>query len=185
MSQDNQHIQQLIALCKEGNPNAQLEVYNLYYKAMYNTAVRIVKDPLEAEDIMQESFLKAFTKIDSYRGEVAFGAWLKKIVVNNSIYSYRKSQKYQSVEIDSVLYKVEDNDGIAADYEFSNVQAQKVLEVMKTLKDNYRIALTLFLIEGYDQDEICDIMKISAANCRTTISRAKESLRQKLIAQCV
>lgn len=183
MSQNNQHIKQLISLCKEGNQSAQLEVYNLYYKAMYNTAIRIVKDPFEAEDIMQESFLSAFTKLDSYRGEVAFGAWLKKIVVNNSIYQYRKNQKNESVDLDTVLYKVEDNDGIAADYEFTNMKAQKVLEVMRTLKDNYRIALTLFLIEGYDYDEICEIMNISAANCRTTISRAKESLRNKLMTQ--
>lgn len=152
---------------------------------MYNTALRIVKDPFEAEDIMQESFLSAFTKLDSYSGNVAFGAWLKRIVINNSIQQYRKTQKTQMVTMDTVLYKVEDNDGIAADYEFTNVKAQKVLEIMKTLKDNYRIALTLFLIEGYDYEEICEIMNISAANCRTTISRAKESLRKKLEATCV
>ncbi|SFU55728.1 RNA polymerase sigma-70 factor, ECF subfamily [Pustulibacterium marinum] len=185
MSHTNQHIEQLITLCKKGNQAAQLEVYNLYFKAMYNTALRIVKDPFEAEDVMQESFLSAFTKLDSFRGEVAFGAWLKRIVVNNSIQHYRKNNKYESVTIDDVLYKVEANDGIAADYEFTNMKAQKVLEIMKTLKDNYRIALTLFLIEGYDYEEICAIMDISAANCRTTISRAKESLRKKLEAQCV
>ncbi|GLB50060.1 RNA polymerase sigma factor [Neptunitalea lumnitzerae] len=185
MSHDNQHTKELIALCKKGNQSAQLEIYNLYFKAMYNTALRIVKDSFEAEDIMQESFLSAFTKLDSYKGEVTFGAWLKRIVINNSIQQYRKNEKTQSVAIDNVLYKVEDNDGIEADYEFTNVKAQKVLEIMKTLKDNYRIALTLFLIEGFDYDEICEIMQITPANCRTTISRAKESLRKKLVTQCV
>ena len=80
-----------------------------------------------------------------------------------------------------MLYKVEDNaNGIESNYEFTNLKAQQVLETMKTLKDNYRIALTLNLIEGYDYEEISAIMNISNANCRTTISRAKESLRQKL-----
>lgn len=71
--------------CKNGQQRAQATVYDMYYKAMYNTAYRIVKDAMEAEDVMQEAFLKAFSKLDSYRGEVAFGAWLKKIVVNHSI----------------------------------------------------------------------------------------------------
>ncbi|MGS2760705.1 RNA polymerase sigma factor [Sinomicrobium sp. M5D2P9] len=181
MSQPDTHIEQLLVQCKEGNSKAQMEVYNRYYKAMYNTAFRIVKDEYEAEDIMQESFLKAFTKLDTFRGEVTFGAWLKRIVVNDSIYSFRKQQQNREISIDETLHKVEDNDGIAPDHEFTNVQAQKVLETMKTLKDNYRVSLTLHLIEGYDYEEISEILQISYANCRTTISRAKESLRKKLV----
>jgi len=78
------------------------------------------------------------------------------------------------------MYKVEDNNGIVSDHVFSEQKAQKVMETMKQLKDNYRISLTLHLIEGYDYEEISDIMNISYANCRTTISRAKESLRKKI-----
>jgi RNA polymerase sigma-70 factor (ECF subfamily) len=149
-----------------GKQSAQLEVYNRYYKAMYNTAVRIVKDSAEAEDVMQESFLNAFTKLHTFKGEVAFGAWLKRIVVNNSIYHYKKQQK---------------KNGIASDHVFTEQKAQKVMETMKSLKDNYRISLTLHLIEGYDYEEIGTIMNLSYANCRTTISRAKESLRKQLL----
>ena len=178
----SQNIEQLVQQCKSGNQNAQLEVYNRYYKAMYNTAVRIVKDSFEAEDIMQDSFLTAFTKLDSLKEAVTFGSWLKRIVINNSIYHFNKSNKYNEVALDDVLFKVEDDDedGIASDYEFTNLKAQQILDTMKTLKDSYHVALTLHLIEGYDYDEICEIMNITYANCRTTISRAKESLRQKL-----
>lgn len=147
---------------------------------MYNTAFRIVKDRFEAEDIMQESFLSAFTKLNDLNDCKTFGAWLKRIVINNSIYKYNKSTKYDEVNLDDVLYKVEDDSGIPDDYEITNLKAQQVLETLKTLKDSYRISLTLNLIEGYDYDEICQIMDISYANCRTTISRAKESLRKKL-----
>jgi len=157
-----------------------MELYNRYYKAMYNTALRIVKDSMEAEDVMQESFLSAFTKLDTFKGEVTFGAWLKRIVVNNSIYHYRKQQKKNEVGLDGIMYKVEDNDVAAEDHGGTERKAQKVLEAMKTLKDNYRVSLTLHLIEGYDYDEICSIMDLSYANCRTTISRAKESLRKKM-----
>lgn len=180
MSHKDDHIDALLKLCLLGKQSAQFEVYNRYYKAMYNAALRIVKDSAEAEDIMQESFLSAFTKLHSFKGEVHFGAWLKRIVINNSIYHLRKQQKKNEVDLDDVLYKVEDNNGFISDHEFTKLKAQKVMETMKSLKDNYRISLTLHLIEGYDYEEISELMNLSYANCRTMISRAKESLRSKL-----
>ncbi len=148
---------------------------------MYNTALRIVKHTAEAEDVMQESFLNAFMKLHTFKGEVTFGAWLKRIVINSSIYHYRKQQKNQTSDLNEVLYKVEDNDGVALDHNgYTELKAQKVMETMKSLKDNYRVSLTLHLIEGYDYEEISEIMNISYANCRTTISRAKENLRKRL-----
>ena len=148
---------------------------------MYNTAFRIVKDSAEAEDVMQESFLNAFTKLASFKGEVTFGAWLKRIVINNSIYHYRKQQQRSEVSLEDRLYKVEDNDAVVTDHESTKQKAQKVMETMSRLKDNYRVSLTLHLIEGYDYEEVSEIMDISYANCRTMISRAKESLRKKMI----
>ncbi|MFK7812565.1 MAG: RNA polymerase sigma factor [Maribacter sp.] len=182
MSHKKQNTDVLVQLCLQGKQSAQLEVYNRYYKAMYNTSVRIVKDSAEAEDVMQESFLNAFTKLHTFKGEVTFGSWLKRIVINNSIYHYRKQQKKNEVDLDDVMYKVEDNDGVVSDHNhaITELKAQKVMETMKLLKDNYRVSLTLHLIEGYDYEEISKIMDISYANCRTMISRAKESLRNKL-----
>jgi RNA polymerase sigma factor (sigma-70 family) len=178
----NQDIDQLISLCREGSRNAQFEVYNRYYKAMYNTALRIVKDVHWAEDIMQESFLKAFTKLDSYKGEVAFGAWLKKIVLNHSLDNYKKINEVALDSLEDVLYKVEDkeedNEGDKVD--FQQLKVQEVFEAIGSLKENYRIILTLLYIEGYDRDEISEIMGITPGNCRTTISRARESLLKNL-----
>lgn len=181
MTSTKLNTEQLIQLCISGNQSAQLEVYNRYYKAMYNVSFRIVKNSFLAEDIMQDSFLLAFTKLKELKDAKIFGSWLKRIVINNSIYHYKKNSKIQKVPLDDVLYKVEDSfDGVDSNYEYSNQKAREILKTLKTLKDNYRIALTLNLIEGYDYDEISDIMNITNANCRTTISRAKESLRQKL-----
>lgn len=157
-----------------------MEIYNRYFRAMYNTAFRIIKKNDEAEDVMQESFLSAFTKLHTFKGEVAFGAWLKRIVINNSIKSYREQQKMNQVALESIIHKVKDND-VVISQSFTELKAQKVMETMGKLKENYRISLTLYLIEGYDYEEISSIMNISYANCRTTISRAKESLRKKLL----
>lgn len=181
MSHKKEHTDQLLKWCKEGKQGAQLEIYNRYYKAMYNTAYRIVKHTAEAEDVMQESFLNAFTKLHTFKGEVTFGAWLKRIVVNNSIYHYRKQQKNLAVGLDEMLYKVEDNDAVVSENNgYTELKAQKVMETMNSLKDNYRVSLTLHLVEGYDYEEVSEIMNISYANCRTMISRAKESLRSKM-----
>jgi len=148
---------------------------------MFNTALRIVKDSHWAEDIMQEAFLKAFTRLDSFKGEVAFGAWLKKIVVNQTLDNYKKINRNAMDSLDDILYKVED-DGYKDELkiDFNNMKIQQVMTALQSLKENYRIALTLLYIEGYDQEEISEIMAITPGNCRTTISRAKESLLKKL-----
>jgi RNA polymerase sigma factor (sigma-70 family) len=181
LSNANPDIETLITLCRQGNRNAQFEVYNRYYKTMFNTALRIVKDSHWAEDIMQEAFLKAFTKLDSFKGEVAFGAWLKKIVVNQTLDNYKKINRNAMDSLDDILYKVED-EGYKdeAKIDFNNMKIQQVMAALQSLKENYRIALTLLYVEGYDQEEISEIMAITPGNCRTTISRAKESLLKKL-----
>jgi len=180
LTSTNQNIEQLLLHCQSGNQRAQLEVYNRYNKAMYNTAIRIVKDSFKAEDIMQESFLTAFTKLNTLKDTKVFGAWLKRIVVNNSIAHYNKTVKQNEVPLDTVLYKVEEDNGIE-ESNHNNEKVKQIMSVMKTLKPNYSLGLSLHLIEGYDYEEICEIMNISYANCRTLISRAKESLRKKLM----
>jgi len=91
------NIEALIKLCLSGNQLAQLEIYNRYYKAMYNTSYRIVGNSFEAEDIMQESFLTAFTKLDKLKEIKTFSAWLKRIVINNSIRAFNKNNKHDEV----------------------------------------------------------------------------------------
>ena len=181
MTPTDHHIEVLLEQCKSDNQRAQMEVYNRYYKAMYNTSFRIVKDSFKAEDIMQESFLTAFTKLDTLKEASMFGPWLKRIVINNSINNYQKNIKNNEVPLNDLLYKIEDNQGVTEDYEWYNLKAAQIIQCIKDLKDNYRIGLTLFLIEGYDYEEICEIMNITYANCRTMISRAKDSLRLKLL----
>lgn len=180
MSLAKHDIDELIALCRQKNQKAQFEVYNRYCKAMYNVAFRIVKDAHYAEDVMQEGFLKAFTKIDDYRQEVAFGAWLKRIVINYSIDFLKKTNAFKADDIEKVMYKVEDQASADPEPDFAQLKANEILGAIGRLKDNYRMVLTLFYIEGYDHEEITEILNISYANCRTTMSRAKESLRKQL-----
>lgn len=148
---------------------------------MYNTAFRITGHSAEAEDIMQEAFLSAFTKIESFQGSSTFGAWLKRIVVNESLTAYKKTAKLGEVSYNDEL-KNETDEPVTSieEADHTDSRVRTILDKIRGLKDNYRLALTLHLIEGYDYEEICEIMNISYANCRTLISRAKESLRKKL-----
>lgn len=180
MQEKQQHITTLLQACKKGDQPAQFEIYKLYYKAMFNTALRIVNDRFEAEDVMQETFLNAFTKLDSFKGEVTFGSWLKRIVINKCLTQIKKNNRFDEVKLEVVGNKVSiDNEENFQEknMDITMLKAKEVIMTIGRLKENYRMALTLSLIEGYDNDEISSIMKISNENCRTTISRAKNKLR--------
>ena len=178
MEANQLHITKLISLCKKQDKNAQLELYKCYYKAMFNTAFRILKDSFEAEDIMQEAFLTAFTKLNTYKGEVAFGAWLKRIVINRSLTQLKKNNRYNEVKLEVIATNEIDDEGI----DYRDFTPNKVLQHLQGLKDNYRMVLNLHLIEGYDYEEISSILEISNENVRTTVSRAKRKLKQVLLA---
>lgn len=141
---------------------------------MYSICLRILNDDMEAEDVMQECFLKAFSKIDTYRGEVSFGAWLKRIVINRSL-DYLKKRKLKFEEISEKTTEI-------ADYqmEIKDVDLNTIKNAIQNLPDGYRVVLSLYLIEGYDHEEISQILGISNSNSRTQYLRAKNKLKELL-----
>jgi RNA polymerase sigma-70 factor (ECF subfamily) len=166
--------QELIDGLKRGDQKAQFQIYKLYYKAMYNTSLKIVKDTMEAEDIMQEAFLSAFDKIGSYSGTVSFGAWLKKIVQNRSLdfLSKKSIVSYEDVEcFGEVADNSIENAGLS---EEQDPRLNKVMETIKRLPEIYRNVLSLYLIEGYDHEEIGEILSIPGSTSRSQYSRAKK-----------
>jgi RNA polymerase sigma factor (sigma-70 family) len=171
--------QDLIDGCKTGDQKAQFQIYKLYYKAMYNTSLRIVSDTMEAEDIMQESFLSAFEKIETYSGTVSFGAWLKKIVVNRSLDALSR-RKAIFEDIDSHIGIRDESGDETARNEEIDVKVEEVKEAIERLPDGYRIILSLYLLEGYDHDEIAEILSINSSTSRSQLSRAKQKLISEL-----
>ena len=122
--------------------------------------------------------MKAFIKINDFKNEVTFGAWLKRIIVNYSIDFQKKNNRYHWDNFEDVSYKIAEEVTVESDY--SKLKVNEVLLALQSLKENYRIILTLMLIEGYDYEEVSAILNISYANCRTQYSRAKEQLKKKL-----
>lgn len=171
--------QDLVDGCKTGDQRAQFQIYKLYYKAMYNTSLRIINDTMEAEDIMQESFLSAFEKIDTYSGIVSFGAWLKKIVINRSLDALsRRKAIFEDIEAHTGI-RDEGSDDVSRQEEL-DIKVEEIKAAINKLPDGYRIILSLYLLEGYDHDEIAEILGISSSTSRSQLSRAKQKLISEL-----
>lgn len=162
----------LITKCRENDRDAQFELYKKYYKQMYNTSLRIVNDTAEAEDIMQDSFLDAFRKIESYTGDGNFGGWLRRIVVNNSLDALKRRKP--NVPLSESHTEQHDNSDTYVD----NVEyrVEEIKKTMSLLPEDYRLIISLFLFEGYDHEEISQILNISYNASRTRFSRAKQKL---------
>ncbi|MEJ2594079.1 MAG: RNA polymerase sigma factor [bacterium] len=174
----NMH-QDLIDACRKFDRTAQVKIYELYYKAMYNTSYRILNHSAEAEDAMQEAFLEAFRKLESYRGDASFGAWLRRIVINKSLDILKKKKEFTFPEMDAF----EREDEVQEQKEEEDLLKAQVTAVRKALEQlpsNYRIILSLYLVEGYDHQEIAEILDLTYSNVRVRYLRAKNKLLEEV-----
>ena len=166
----------LIERCKANDRKAQLKLYRQYCDGMYCVAMRFLKNEDDAEDVLQEAFIKAFQKIEQFKGEVTFGAWLKRIVINKSL-DHIKSRKEQYLELrENTLHIVEDDDWEVEE----DISIDEVRLAMEALPEKYRFVVQLFLLEGYDHSEISEILKLEQTTCRTRLLRGKARLKELL-----
>ncbi len=167
----------LVVECKQGSKKACYELYKLYAKAMLNVAFRIVGNIAEAEDVLQEAFLDAFKRIPDFRQETTFGLWLKQIVVSRSINLLRK-RKVELVQlgedVDNLIDEEQDDD------EEIQYKVTQVKQAMNELPEGYKQVISLYLIEGYDHEEIGQILNITENTSRTQFLRAKRKLGEIL-----
>ncbi|WP_375234766.1 RNA polymerase sigma factor [Winogradskyella sp.] len=167
----------IVEKCRQNDSKAQLKLYNQYCNGMLIVAQRFVKNTMEAEDVVQESFIKAFAKLEQYKAEVTFGAWLKRIVINISI-DVLKSKKQRLLDLDEVQLKVVDEDD---DWNVDSILTiDEVKVAIQQLPEKYKYVVMLYLIEGYDHQEISEILNISEVASRTQLSRGKTKLKELL-----
>jgi len=172
----NDEHYELVAACKRGDRQSQFKLYNLYVKAMYNTALRIVQDEAEAEDVLQEAFIDAFTRLGDFRQESTFGLWMKQIVVNKSISALRKRKvEWCAIETDEFIAEedTEESDDIT-------FQVETIKNAINKLPEGYRLVLTLYLLEGYDHQEIAHILRINEVTSRSQFLRGRKKLLNDL-----
>ena len=166
----------LVERCKANDRKAQMQLYRMYCEGMFCVAMRYVKNGDDAEDVLQDAFIKAFQKLNQYKGEVSFGAWLKRIVINKCL-DHIKSKKIQFDEIkENTLHIVEDDDWSVE----NEISVKEVKLAMEQLPDKYKYVVQLFLMEGYDHREISQILELKEATCRTRLLRGKGYLKELL-----
>jgi RNA polymerase sigma-70 factor (ECF subfamily) len=170
------HInKRVIEKCLEGDIKAQFQLYQQYSRAMYNIASRFLNNKMDAEDILQESFITAFNRLGELQNKDAFGAWLKRIVINNCI-SLQRKQRIHFEEIDEQKQGelTEEKEALPA------LDPGTVHEAIKDLPPKGRTVLVLRALEGYSHKEIAETLGITVSTSKTQYSRALSLLNQKL-----
>ena len=145
---------------------------------MLNVCLRVLNHNAEAEDVLQEAFLDAFTHLHTFRGQSTFGAWLKQIVVNKAINQLRQ-RRLQLVNIEDQHFDSEEidlADSEPFDEESLELDVERVKRGLNQLPEGYRVVLSLYLFEGYDHEEIGEILNISESTSRTQYMRGKKKL---------
>lgn len=169
--------EELIARCREGERLAYSQLYKLYSKAMYNAAYRITGNEDDADDALQEGFISAFNNLESYRGDASFGSWIKRIVINKAI-NLLKKRKTEPLPDDD-RWDVPD-DSNEESYKYDELTVDRVKKSIHQLPDGYRTVLSLYLLEGYDHQEIAEILNVSESTSKSQLNRAKNRLREML-----
>lgn len=143
---------------------------------MYNLCLRMLNNRMDAEDILQRSFVDIFTKLDQFNFESTPGAWIKRIMVNNCINALRKKKIFFEELKDSNTSISDTN----SEYTVNTYKVDIVKEAIHSLPDGYRVVLSLYLMEGYDHTEISEILNISTSTSKSQYSRAKRKLKETL-----
>lgn len=171
---------ELIERCRKGDRQAQFGLYKQYNRAMYNICLRMLGNEHDAEDVLQVAFVQVFKKIDYFRYESAIGAWIKRIVINNCINALKK-RRIKFSEWDAKLDPV---DITASEPPISrDLGVQQIKKAMQQLSDGYRTVFSLYAMEGYDHQEIGEILGVTTATSKSQYCRARKKLKEILQAQ--
>lgn len=171
---------EIIDRSKKGNRQAQYQLYKIYSRAMFNICYRMMNDRSDAEDMLQESFTEAFRRLDSFRHESTFGAWLKMIVINRCINEIKR--KKAQLEFFDDMSPFEDEEDLSEDQE-TGLSPDLIKKAMEELPKGSRMIFSLYLLEGYDHQEISEILNISESNSKTQYMRAKQRIKEILKTQ--
>lgn len=169
-------INELMDGCKAGNRKMQEALYRQTASKMLAVCMRYAKDRMEAEDVLQTGYVKIFEKVKEYRAEGAFEGWMRRIMVNCAIESYRKNLRALNI------VPIEDGyDQPSVGFDYSRLEMQELLSVIQKLADGYRIVFNMYIIEGYSHKEISTILGISEGASKSQLSRARAILKQEII----
>jgi RNA polymerase sigma factor (sigma-70 family) len=161
--------------CKAGDRKMQELLYRQTSSKMLAVCMRYAKDRMEAEDVLQMGYIKIFQKIKEYRGDGSFEGWIRRVMVNTAIESYRKSlRSLKVVEIDEAYEQP------STGFDFGTLGMQDLMKVIQKLADGYRMVFNMYVIEGYSHKEIAETLGISEGASKSQLSRARAILKEEI-----
>lgn len=170
------NLEETIKKCASGDRKAQTVLYNQFSSKMYGVCLRYSKDATEAEDNLQDGFIRVFMKIGQFGFKGSFEGWMRRIMVNTSLEKFRKNNHLYPVEdmivFESTQYPEETITAISTD---------DLLKIIQELPPRYRMVFNLYAIEGYSHQEIAKMMKINEGTSKSNLSRARVILQKKVI----
>lgn len=170
-------IEELVKRCKAGERKAQELLYKQFASKMLGVCCRYATDRMEAEDMLQNGFIKVFQKISDYRGEGSFEGWVRRIMVHSSIEYYRRHHKMMQV----VDLEAADAETSGYPLATAKLEAKDLMRLIQQLSPGYRIVFNLYAIEGYSHKEIAAIVGITEGASKSQLSRARSILRELVI----
>jgi len=173
----------IIAGCKKNKHKFQMALFDKYAPMLRAVCLRYATNTADADDLLQEGFIKILDNISKYTEKGSFTAWIKKIVVNNAINYYRKQTKYRFDEINENLHSFDDDEQSDNKIETrildANIDPEQIIEIFRDLPDGYRMVLNLYVIDGYSHNEIAEKLGISVSTSKSQLSRARKTLIKK------
>ena len=164
--------------CRTGDSKAQYELYRSYAKAMYNVSMRIVNHESEAEDILQDAFIKVFDKIHQFKFQGSFEGWIRRIVVNTALKKYSVSR--YAKEVSGYEIKDKDESSIEASA-YTDLTAKELMDLINALPSGYKLIFNLYVIEGYQHDEIAEMLGIQPGTSRSQLVKARNMLQKQIL----
>lgn len=166
----------LVKECVIGNPRAQRALFDKFASKMLGVCMRYAKDTEQAEDILQDGFVKVFSKLKDFKSEGSLEGWVRRVMVNTALDQIRKNGKMLGdISTDDVAYKLEDNDPIV-----ETLMAEDLMKMIKAMPDGYKVVFNMFAIEGYSHAEIADTLGITESTSKSQYSRARAYLRERI-----
>ena len=166
----------LVKECIKGNAKAQRLLFDKFSPKMLGVCLRYTKSQDEAEDALQEGFVKAFSKLNDFSNQGSLEGWIRRIMVNTSLDAIRKNTKFiKDVPLDSVDYQIGNNDFIV-----EGLNAEDLMKLINSMPEGYKVIFNMFAIEGYSHQEISTTLGISESTSKSQYMRAKGYLRNRL-----
>ena len=166
----------MVTECVQGNPRAQRALFERFAPKMMAVCLRYSKDREQAEDVLQDGFVKVFMKLSDFKSEGSLEGWIRRVMVNTALDQLRKNGKLLGdISTDDVAYKLEHNDPIE-----ENLMAEDLMKLVLAMPEGYKVVFNMFAIEGYSHAEIAATLGITESTSKSQYSRAKAYLRERI-----